>query len=297
MRIFLTLFLASITYRCFAIFLPISDWASDYSVRRYPTRLSTLAELEEAAGKTSNEKPHPVADDLLLTADSVWDYWKPWPDADTRAQIKTWSDGAKVTACWFHYRLGFVEHVCAINEGWPMFSPTVATSEILTRARLFYADDRDVVLRQVSEPEDYAHYCRWFYDKRGNYERSADDNDPDSCEGYCNFLLHRYGQNAEGAKLVKIVLFRVRVILPPPNVDPKAHYEEQNRRTASPPRRDGHYRSDRAGPAALVVGAGAGVTGGRVVRANAALWTPQVLPDYYEYDVAERKGRSLVVEP
>jgi hypothetical protein len=293
MRLFLTLFLAAITYRCFAIFFPIERWTDQFEVRRYPQRLSTLAELGEKAGEASDENPHPVLDDLLGTADSVWDYWKPWPRAETRPKIKTWGDGAKATACWVHWRLGFVEHLCAIDEGWPMFSPSLATAKYHTRARLFYADDSEVVLRQTTEPDDYRRYSHWFHDKRGNYERAADDDWEDACYGYCHFLLHRYGRNDAGSKLVKVVLFQVRVELPWPDADPEAHYAEQNRLTASPPRLPGQYRSDPARPAALVIGAGAGVTGGRAARANAKLWAPQVLPDFYEFDAAARKGHLL----
>src|SRR5215471_17202027 len=82
MRLFLTLFLFAITYRCFAILFPIEGWSDDFKVRRYPLRLSTLAELGDKAREASDENPHPVRDDLLETADSVWDYWKPWPGAE-----------------------------------------------------------------------------------------------------------------------------------------------------------------------------------------------------------------------
>ena len=294
MRLFLTLFLFAITYRCFAILFPIEGWSDDFKVRRYPLRLSTLAELEEKAREASDENPHPVRDDLRETADSVWDYWKPWPGAETRPHIKTWGDGAKATACWVHWRLAFVEHLCAVDEGWPMFSPSVATEKYHTRARLFYADHSAVVVRQTTEPDDYRRYAHWFHDKRGNYERAADDDSEDGCRGYCHLLLHRCGPNDAGSPLVKIVLFNVRVDLPPPGADPQAHYAEQNRLTASPPRLAGPYRTDfsERDRTARAVGAAVGPTAGPgLVR---RVWP--VRPDFYEFDVATLKGQLLKVE-
>jgi hypothetical protein len=296
MRVFLTLFIAGITFRCFSILDPFDDWRHDYGIQSYPARLSTPAEREKLAHKTSDDNPHPVLEDFMTSADSVWNYCKPWPDADTRPKIKSWTDGAKVAGCWFNTRLCFVEHLCAIDEGWPMFSPSVDWEHFLTRARLFYDDDSDVVLRQTTEPDDYGHFSRWFNDKRGNYERRAKENDDEGCQGYCNLLAHRYGQNAHGAKLVKIVLFRIKVVVPPPAADPVAHYAEQNHLTANPPRLPGQYRSDRARPAVLIVGGAAGLTGGRAVRKNAQVWTPQVFADFYEFDVASGKGTMLSEE-
>ncbi len=296
MRIFLSLFIVAITYRCFGIFFPFDDWRSDLGLHTYPRPLPTQRERADLAGQTSDDHPHPVFEEFMKTADSVWDYWKPWPDADTRPKIKSWTDGGKFTACWINSHLAFVEHVCAIDEGWPMFSPSVVSEHVLTRARLFYDDDSDVVLRQTSEPEDYGHFWRWFNDKRGNYERHAVPDDDEGCQGYCNLLRHRYAQNAAGAKLVKIVLFRIKIVAPPPGTDPVAHYADQNRRTATPPRLPGQYRSDRARPAALVAGAAAGPTAGRAVRRHAELWTPQVLADFYECDAATGKGTMLSEE-
>jgi hypothetical protein len=285
MRIFLTLFIAALTYRCFSVLYPLDDWRSDYGMRSYPRRLSTPGEREELARKTSDDNPHPVLEDVMLTADSVWDFMKPWPDADTRPKIKSWSDSGKVAACWLNTRLCFVEHVCALDEGWPMFSPSVASEHVFARARLFYHDDSEEIVRQTSEPADYGHFWRWFNDKRGNYERRAAYNDDNGCQGYCNWLAHRYTYNAHGEKLVKIVLFQIKVVVPPPGTDPVAHFAQQNRLTADPPRRAGQYRSERAGPATLIVGGAAGLSGGSAVRRNAHLWTPQVLPDFYEFDV------------
>jgi hypothetical protein len=333
MRIFLILFLSCVTFRCYAILLPIRDWTDQYDIRRYPVRLSTLDELAEKSSKATDGNPHPAVKDCLVTADSVWNYWKPWPDAATCDRIKTWDDGAKITACWLYGHIAFMEHLVAIDEGWKMFSPNVTSANYHTRARLFYEDGSDVVIRQTVEPDDYRHYSHWFKEKIQNYETRVDDDGETECFGYCNLLMHRHSHNASGSRLgpthliaqalgaqalapagppmgplvqvivaarvaesnrlVKIVLFQVKVKFPKPGVDPMAHYEEQNRLTTSPPRQPGQFRSDRARPAVLIVGAGTGVTGGEVIRANANLWTPQVLADFYEFDVAERKGKML----
>jgi hypothetical protein len=270
MRIFLTLFLAGVTYRCFAILLPIDDWNKQYEVRDYPERLSTLTELAEKSNKATEDNPHPVVADVMSTADSVWDYWKPWPGARTRAKINSWEDGTHVAACWFDGHLAFVEHLCGINEGWPMFSPYLAQVNYHTRARLIYEDDSDLVIRQTIEPVDYRHYSHGFQERITNYETRAADNDEDACYGYCNLLRHRYERNAAGSKLVIIVLFQVTIYYPPPGADPQAHYAEQNRLTVSPPRRPHSFRSV---PSAA-----------------------QVLPDFYVFDVAQRKGQLLPEE-
>jgi hypothetical protein len=274
MRIFLTLFLAAITYRCFAALAPMSDWHERYGVKMYPTRLSTVAELAEESRKATDKNPYPVAEDFLYTGDSVWDYWKPWPGAETRRRIHSCGDGAAVAACWVHGHLAFVEHLCGINENWPMFSPSVSGVNYHTRARLVYEVDRDDegserVVRQTVEPEDYGHYSHWFVERVVNYETRVDDDDAKACYGWCNYLAHRYPRNTRGTPLAKIVLFQVKVYYPPPGTDPRAHYAEQNRRTVSPPRLPGSCRSDPARSA------------------------PQVQPDFYEFDVAGRKGRML----
>jgi hypothetical protein len=252
----------------------MSDWADQYDVDLYPVRLSTAAELAEKSRKATDDNPHPVAEDFLDTADALWDYWRPWPGKKTRAKIKSWDDGAKVAACGVYGRLAFLEHLCGVNENWPMFSPSVAAVNYHTRARLVYEVDRDDeesdrIVRQNVEPEDYGRYSHWFMERVTNYETRVDDDDAKPCYGWCNYLVHRYPQNARGAPLVKIVLFQVKVYYPPPGTDPGPHYAEQNRLTVSPPRAPGSFRSDPERSAA------------------------QVLPDFYEFDVAERKGRLL----
>jgi hypothetical protein len=294
MRIFLTLFLAAATYRCFIILFPMRSWYRDYAVPKYPNReLSTLPELVELSGKATPDNPYPALDDLLMTADSVWDYWKPWPGKETRGDIKSAGDGAKVAACWLNGHLAFLEHLCAVDQGWPMFSPSVTTEHTHTRARLVYDDDSEQVVRQSGEPEDYRHYSHWFHDKRGNYQRAADDDNADACFGLCNLLAHRHGQNAAGAKLVKVLLFKVKVVYPAPGEDPQTHYARQNRLTADPPSRPWSHRSDPAHPAPLLAGAAAGPGAALAVRKNWELWSPQVMPDFYEFDVAARKGVLL----
>ncbi len=220
MRLFLTLFLAAITYRCFGILLPMKEWKNKYEMRTYPTRLSSLPELAKKARKAGPNDPNPIVEDYMISADSIWDYWKPWPSKETRPQIKSWADGAKVTACWFDGRLAFLEHLAGIDEGWPMFSPKLSNVNYHTRARLLYEDDTELVVRQAVEPEDYRHYTHWMMDRVSNYETGADEGDEERCFGYCNLLRHRYEHNAAGAQLVTIVLFQVKVYYPEPGVDP-----------------------------------------------------------------------------
>ena len=57
-------------------------------------RLPTRAEIARLAASVREDRPHPVRDDILFAFDSVWEFFKPWPEPAVRPTA-TWSDGGR----------------------------------------------------------------------------------------------------------------------------------------------------------------------------------------------------------
>jgi hypothetical protein len=254
MRIFLFVILFEIIFRGFSVMIPWSDWASELDMRYMPVRMPTRAEIATLSEKASPEQPFPVRDDVLESLDSLWDFGKPWPEARSRAKIRSWSDAGKWTFCWVSTRLAFVENVIGFDQEWPMFSPGVGKRKWVCRARLVYADGSECIVRNLGDPEDLTRYSHWFQEKNLSHElrikegtgRANDD------FGYCNLLSHRYSEQ-DGSPLVRIHLFLVRYDMPPPGEDARAWWTSQT----GPPEK-------------------------------------QVLPDFYLFDATTRHGKCLV---
>jgi hypothetical protein len=220
--------------------------------------------LREAA---SADNPQPVLAACLATVVSLRNFWIPWPGPETRAQIATPLDGVKFAACWVDARVKFLECLVGTRQKWEMFAPSVDKSLTQVRARLFYDDDSEMIVHQGAEPPDLTHGGHGLFEERILSYEVYTQNDLLKSAGYCNLLAHRHPRNANGAKLVCIVLFCVWVDMPEPGVDALAHYQEQNRRIVTAPRLPGWYRSD---------------------SSRAVSW--QVLPDYYMYDAVKGVG-------
>jgi hypothetical protein len=231
MRLFLGVLLFEIVFRSLSVLFPWADWAgeSELDMRTMPVRLPTQAEMAGLAEKATTERPHPVADDVMESLDSLWDYWKPWPEARTRAKMRNWTDGGKWGLCWLSSRFDFVENVIGFNQEWPMFSPGVATKKWFARARLVYADGSDQIVRGLCDPDDLTRYSHWFQEKILDHELKIKEGKGhvDDNFGYCNLLSHRYPHNQAGSPLTRIYLFIVRYEFPPPGVDARAWLAEQ----------------------------------------------------------------------
>jgi hypothetical protein len=233
MRLFLSVIVFDMVFQSIAGAIDVTDWRKQLHVQAYPVRLPTSDEVEEFARDESPADPHPVADLYLDTLDSVWDYFKPWPDPKVRGHIHDWRDCTWYAACWLSTRLRFGEHLLGFQQGWPMFSPTVKHDKTKPRARLVYADGGCRVVRlAASDPPDLTHYSRWFVDRVNNYEMDVEPKDRVACLGYCNLLAHRHPTRA-GQPLVRVELFLVRYYFPEPDEDAA----EVFRRQKGPPRR------------------------------------------------------------
>jgi hypothetical protein len=269
MRLFLSLFIFCIAYRSVTVLLPISQWCEEYAMAELPRPLPWSARRAELRADAPSGNHFPVLADCGKTAVAIVQFCNPWPSSETRDLIESPLDLVRFVAAWLHSRVLFLERLVAIYEQWGMFAPVVDQTRIHTRARLFYDDGSEIVIRQRAEPADYTHYSHWFEEKILGYEYLVQERDSNSY-GYCNMLASRHLHNSDGAQLVAIVLFTVRVELAPPGADAMAHYKEQMRRTATPPRLPGYFRSDASRAASV-----------------------QVRPDFYAFDVASWQGLPL----
>jgi hypothetical protein len=268
MRIFLFVLLFDIIFRSFTVLIPWEDWAKELKMRTMPLRLSTAAERQRLARSASPDNPDPVTKDTLESLQSLHTFLTPWPDEKTSEHITTWTDAGKFTVIWLSSRLDFAENLIGFNQEWPMFSPNVGRHKTVARARLVYADDSERIVRNHGEPVNLNSYAHWNEEKVLDHElKVRGSGSEDEWFGYCNLLAHRYPQNDSGSSLVKIRLFDVEFDLAPPGVDYRQWYLEQMRLT--PDRLDGSEGPD-----------------------EDTKW--QTKKDFYEFDVAQRSGQSLV---
>lgn len=254
-RLLLCFLIFDMLWRGFSVCYPWGEWAGELDMRKRPRRLPTRAEIAEMAREASDTNPTPVRDEVFKALDSVWTFFKPWPDAEVSSRLHTWQDTGKWAMVWTTSRLEFIENVFGYNEEWPMFSPSVGKKKWLARARLVFADGSERIVRSKGDPEDLTNYSHWFEEKILDHELKVKEGERYESDviGYCNLLLHRHGRNDRGAELKKIYFFVVRYDLPPPGVDIRKWWKEQT------------------GPPA-----------------------DQVYKEFYEYDVATRKGTILV---
>src|SRR5262245_42842252 len=146
MRVFLTVLLFDMVFRSFSVIWPTEEWARELGMETMPRRLPTRAELDTLPLEADDYTPDPVQEELMLTLDSVWGFFKPWPEATTRARLRTWKDSGKWALAWTTTRLELVENVLGINEEWPMFSPSVSRRKWIARARRVYADGSERIV-------------------------------------------------------------------------------------------------------------------------------------------------------
>jgi hypothetical protein len=245
LRIFLSVLLFDMLFRCFAVLYPWTDWRDEMNMTGLPRRFPTPAERAELAQKATPDNPHPVADRVLESFDSLWDFFRPWPDESVRRRLRTPSDGGKFVVCWINTRLNCLENIVGIQQGWVMFSPSVHTGRTVTRARLRYADGTERIERHLGDPDDLTRYFRWNKYRVRSHQMEVQPDRKDECFGYCNLLSHRHARNEKGSALTRIRLFQVRFEFPPPGADAHAFLQEQMRLTHdSIPSADGPVGAD-----------------------------------------------------
>lgn len=257
MRLFLSLLLFHMVFRSFSVCYPWGDWADELDMDSKPRlRLPTRAEWADLPSEPGDGIDETRSERVWRAADSLWDFWRPWPEASARAKIHTRLDGGKWALAWLSSRMEFVENLVGVNEEWPMFSPSVGKFKQVPRGRLVYADGSERIVRGRCDPDDLTRYSHWFDEKILDYElavrpggegRAADN------RGYCNLLAHRHAVNDAGSPLVTVYLFMVRYDFPPPGEDAR------------------EWLLARTGPPAK-----------------------HVLADFFEYDVATRDGKILL---
>src|SRR5262245_15088387 len=85
MRIFLGFLLFDIVFHSFAVLTPYQDWCEKLGIETKPKKgLPTPEELRELELAASDTNPAPVEDRVWEAFDSAWDFFKPWPSANTR---------------------------------------------------------------------------------------------------------------------------------------------------------------------------------------------------------------------
>src|SRR5436190_1948834 len=116
MRLFLTVFLFALAYRCLAILFPMSEWCAKYGIDELPPPLPSPAERIVLRERASTDDHWPVLGACLSTADSVWEFLRPWPSAKSRERIDTAGDGLKCAACWVYTKVLFMERLAGLTE-------------------------------------------------------------------------------------------------------------------------------------------------------------------------------------
>jgi hypothetical protein len=229
MRLLLAFLLFDMVFRSFSVLVPWADWADELEMTRRPQRLPTRAELARMRARTGPDNPRPVVGAFVLSARSLGEFLRPWPEPEACGKILTWKDGGKWAVAWLNTRLELYEGIVGCNQEWPMFSPNVRRRVYVARARLIYEDGEEWIVRCRADPEDLTSYSHWFEEKVLDHELKLKEgrHRVDDAFGYCNLLRHRHPTNDRGSALASIRLFLVRYNLPPPDVDAREWLADQ----------------------------------------------------------------------
>jgi hypothetical protein len=228
MRLFLGFLLFDIIFRSFIALVPYNDWRKELEMRKLPLALPDPEEREDLARKTEDADHDLLTERTMRSFDSLWEFWKPWPSAESRKKMVTFADAGKFTLAWMSTRLDFLENLVHLQQNWTMFSPNVSNYDRVVRAQLAYEDGSEQSVRNESEPDDLLHYSsfRFLTEKRLQYTTRL-GNDDDARRGYGNLLAHRYPRNEAGSPLKKVYLTLVLYDYPKPGEDARAAMEEQ----------------------------------------------------------------------
>ena len=225
MRIFLGFLVFDMVFHSFAALAPVDDpedgWCKELGVRRFPERLPTPQERSKLAEKSSDDNPDPVGDRVWESVDSLWDYFKPWPSAETRHKLTGWYDRRRYAVCWLKTRLTFLNNLVRFNQHWSMFSPNVRKSDPTLRVELVFKDSRTEIVSNIAFPEDLTRYpnLRFLSEKVLQYQTKMVDEDEECLLGYSNLMAHRRPHNDHGSPLKTISFYLNRVSYPAPGED------------------------------------------------------------------------------
>jgi hypothetical protein len=197
------------------------EWMEDKKMDRFPRRMPNWYEIQHP------DKDAPPGEEAWRSADSLWEYFHPWPDRTVRANLKEPYEYAMFYLAWMASRLDFFESVIGVPQRWTMFSPSTATRCSVARFRLVYADDTIEIVRITGDPVDLTKYTHWFEEKLLDAELKV-PYDYDSRLGYCNYLAHEHAKNRAGAPLRTIYIYKVRYYYPEPGEDITAAFSVQN---------------------------------------------------------------------
>jgi hypothetical protein len=227
MRHVLGFLLFDIIFHSLAAVTTYQDWLEEVGLQRFPRRLPTQAEIVTLAATDHKEGETPVTDRFLETLDSVWDYFKPWPETAVRRKLTGWDHYGMFALSWLASRLDFFESLAGAPKRWTMFSPNASTTATVARMRLLFQDGSRQDVRLTADPADLTSYAHWFEEKILDYELKV-AGDYDSRLGYCNYLSHQHPKNGAGSPLDKIYIYKVRYSYPAPEDDARAVLKAQN---------------------------------------------------------------------
>ncbi|MCI0641775.1 MAG: hypothetical protein L0Y72_01355 [Gemmataceae bacterium] len=220
MRFFLGFLLFDIVFHSFAALAPYRDWLEEMDLARFPKRLPTWQELQDM-------KEGELTDKLLASADSVWEYFKPWPEKRVRDKLTTFEDHGMYALSWMTSRLDLFENLVGAPQRWTMFSPNASTEATVARFRLVYKDKEQKIVRITGDPEDLTNYTHWFEEKVLDAELKV-PYDYDARVGYCNYLAHQHARNQAGSPLYKIYIYKVTYRYPAPGEDIRKAFVDQS---------------------------------------------------------------------
>ncbi|MGF1579488.1 MAG: hypothetical protein ACFCD0_09005 [Gemmataceae bacterium] len=182
----------------------------------------------QAWTKAFGMRPRPLLTDRIYqSANSVWEFGKPWPSKKIRRKITSSDRAVKYGICWLATRCDFLEAIVGTNQSWRMFSPNVNAGGGVARIRLLYADNSTQAIRLLSDPPNLTRYCH-FGRKRLLRVHMAMLTRGDVRQGFSNYLMHKYPTNNGGAKLTKIYSYRIDYLYPEPGEDYRRILSSQN---------------------------------------------------------------------
>jgi hypothetical protein len=253
MRIFLGIILFDMIFHSFAALIPYKKWCEEYGMDTMPRGLPDPEEKEELRRATENANHDLLTERIMSSFDSLWEFWRPWPGAETRKKMVHLGDVGKVSIAWTATRLDFLEHLVRIRQTWSMFAPNVADDHDIVRARLVYADGSTTTIRSVGDPLNLLHYESFrFLGEKPLQATLRLNKDPEARLGFCNLLSHRHARNEAGSPLKTIYLMFVNYKYPEPGKDVRAALAVQQ----------------------VPLG-------------------QEKIPPFFEYDVSTRKGRKI----
>ena len=220
MRIFLFVLLFDMVTHSLGAMFPWREWGDDLGIARTLDGIPTRAEYARLRAEGGDA----IRNKLDKSLASARDYFNPWPSPENREKLGAWDARGRYAVAWLCSRLDFVENVCGIRQEWRMFSPNIAVSHHVTRARLVYADGSERVINQTAEPADLTRFTRWNKEKILDFERDTawEPGRSDECWGWCNRLCHCHGHNDAGSPLKTICLYCVRIDVAAPGEDVRA---------------------------------------------------------------------------